>query len=106
MVKSFRCGEINVLGHDKVKSNNSPVLDVRNIGKTYGGVCAVNNVSFQVNKGEILGIIGPNGAGKTTTFNVIAGAEKANSGEVFLEGVNVTGRSTEERFIANKFFYI
>ena len=81
-----------------VTLNNAPILDVRNLGKTYGGLRAVDNVSFQVKKGEIVGIIGPNGAGKTTTFNVIAGAEKANSGEVFLEGAKVTGRPTEQLY--------
>ncbi len=79
-------------------NKSGPILDVRNLGKAYGGVRAVNNISFQVNKGEIVGIIGPNGAGKTTTFNIIAGAERPSAGEVFLEGVNVTGRSTEQLY--------
>ena len=75
--------------------NNSPILEVRNLSKSYGGVKAVNNVSFSVNRGEIVGLIGPNGAGKTTSFNAIAGAEKPTKGDVFLEGENVTGRSTD-----------
>jgi branched-chain amino acid transport system ATP-binding protein len=81
-----------------VTINSGSILDVRNLGKTYGGVRAVNDVSFKVKKGEIVGIIGPNGAGKTTAFNVIAGAEKPSSGEVFLEGANVTARSTEQLY--------
>jgi branched-chain amino acid transport system ATP-binding protein len=78
--------------------NNGPILEVRNLSKSYGGVKAVNNVSFSVNRGEIVGLIGPNGAGKTTSFNAIAGAEKPTKGEVFLEGKNVTGRSTEQLY--------
>ena len=78
--------------------NSNAILEVRNLSKSYGGVKAVNNVSFSVKKGEIVGLIGPNGAGKTTSFNAIAGAEKPTSGEVFLNGENVTGRSTEQLY--------
>jgi len=72
--------------------NSSQILEIRNLSKSYGGVKAVDNVSFSVNRGEIVGLIGPNGAGKTTSFNTIAGAEKPTGGEVFLEGKNVTGQ--------------
>ena len=78
--------------------NSNTILEVRNLSKSYGGVKAVNNVSFSVKKGEIVGLIGPNGAGKTTSFNAIAGAEKPTSGEVFLNGEKVTGRSTEQLY--------
>ena len=78
--------------------NSNTILEVRNLSKSYGGVKAVNNVSFSVKKGEIVGLIGPNGAGKTTSFNAIAGAEKPTSGEVFLNSENVTGRSTEQLY--------
>jgi len=78
--------------------NSNTILEVRNLSKSYGGVKAVNNVTFYVNKGEIVGLIGPNGAGKTTSFNAIAGAEKPTSGEVFLNGEKVTGRSTEQLY--------
>ena len=78
--------------------NSSQILEIRNLSKSYGGVKAVDNVSFSVNRGEIVGLIGPNGAGKTTSFNTIAGAEKPTGGEVFLEGKNVTGRSTEQLY--------
>ena len=78
--------------------NSSPILEIRNLSKSYGGVKAVDNVSFSVNRGEIVGLIGPNGAGKTTSFNTIAGAEKPTGGDVFLEGMNVTGRSTEQLY--------
>ena len=78
--------------------NSNTILEVRNLSKSYGGVKAVNNVTFSVNKGEIVGLIGPNGAGKTTSFNAIAGAEKPTSGEVLLNGEKVTGRSTEQLY--------
>ena len=78
--------------------DGSPILEVQNLSKRYGGVKAVDDVSFSVKKGEIVGLIGPNGAGKTTSFNAIAGAEKPSGGDVFLEGVKVTGRSTEQLY--------
>ncbi|MGZ5714484.1 MAG: branched-chain amino acid ABC transporter ATP-binding protein/permease [Caldimonas sp.] len=62
------------------------VLDVRAARKEFGGLVAVNNVSFQVKAGEILGLIGPNGAGKSTTFNLVTGVLPATRGEVALLG--------------------
>jgi len=67
------------------------VLDVRQISKRFGGLNAVSNVSFQVNRGMILGIIGPNGAGKTTLFNLLNGFQKPTSGQVFFKGQDLTG---------------
>jgi len=69
-----------------------PILEVKEITKTFGGIIALNNVSFNVNKGEILGIIGPNGSGKTTIVNCITGFVKVSSGKVFFEGKNITGK--------------
>ena len=60
------------------------VLDVDAVRKTFGGLVAVNGVSFEVRAGEILGLIGPNGAGKSTTFNLVTGVLPATSGEVTL----------------------
>ena len=62
------------------------VLDVRDARKEFGGLVAVNDVSFQVKAGEILGLIGPNGAGKSTTFNLVTGVLPATRGEVALLG--------------------
>jgi branched-chain amino acid transport system ATP-binding protein len=62
--------------------------------KQFGGLTAVNNVTFDLKKGEILGLIGPNGAGKTTMFNVINGVYPATKGEVIYKGENVTGKRT------------
>jgi branched-chain amino acid transport system ATP-binding protein len=68
-----------------------PLLDVRNFTVRFGGLVAVNDVSFQAHEGEILGLIGPNGAGKTTCFNGITGFLRVNRGEVFFQGHSVVG---------------
>ena len=70
---------------------SAPVLSVRNIEKSFGGVRAVNGVSFDVHKGEILGLIGPNGSGKSTLFNCILGQLPPDAGEVEVGGRNVSG---------------
>src|SRR5438445_11193820 len=67
------------------------VLEVRDLSKQFGGIHAVEGVSFDVNEGEILGIIGPNGSGKSTLFNCILGQLHPTSGEVRLDGRAVTG---------------
>jgi branched-chain amino acid transport system ATP-binding protein len=69
----------------------SAVLEVRDLGKRFGGILAVDGVSFDVNEGEILGIIGPNGSGKSTLFNCILGQLRPSAGEVRLDGRAVTG---------------
>ncbi|MBI3701051.1 MAG: branched-chain amino acid ABC transporter ATP-binding protein/permease [Afipia sp.] len=68
-----------------------PLLQVQDARKQFGGVVAVNNVSFEVPRQEVVALIGPNGAGKSTTFNLITGILLANSGQFFLDGKNVTG---------------
>jgi branched-chain amino acid transport system ATP-binding protein len=67
------------------------VLQVRDLSKQFGGIHAVEGVSFDVNEGEILGIIGPNGSGKSTLFNCILGQLQPSAGEVCLDGRAVTG---------------
>ncbi|MBI5576629.1 MAG: ABC transporter ATP-binding protein [Deltaproteobacteria bacterium] len=62
---------------------------VDNLVKYFGGLAAVNGVSFQVEKGEILGLIGPNGSGKTTTFNMISGYHRPTSGSVLFKGQEI-----------------
>ncbi len=74
------------------------VLSVRNALKRFGGLVAVNDVSFDVNAGEIVGLIGPNGAGKTTMFNLLTGTLRLTSGRVEFLGRDVTGMS--QRLIA------
>jgi branched-chain amino acid transport system ATP-binding protein len=72
------------------------ILEVRHLTKRFGGLVAVADVSFAVEKGEIFGIIGPNGAGKTTLFNVIAGQYRPTSGTAVLEGADITGHASDE----------
>jgi ABC-type branched-subunit amino acid transport system ATPase component/ABC-type branched-subunit amino acid transport system permease subunit len=69
------------------------ILDVKNLTKSFGGLVAVQDVSFHVREGAIHAIIGPNGAGKTTLFNLITGLIKPDDGEVVLEGEDITGAS-------------
>lgn len=69
----------------------TPILKLDSISKSFGGVRAVDSVSFEVNEGDFLGIIGPNGAGKTTLLNLVTGFLKPNTGTVFYRGKNITG---------------
>ena len=69
----------------------SAVLEVSNLRKSFGGITAVNDVSFDVGEGEILGIIGPNGSGKSTLFNCVLGQLLPNAGEVRVDGKPTTG---------------
>jgi branched-chain amino acid transport system ATP-binding protein len=70
------------------------MLKVNNITKSFGGLVAVDNLSFTVKKGSIHSIIGPNGAGKTTLVNLITGVYKVDSGSIFLDGADITNIST------------
>ena len=72
------------------------LFEVRNLVKYFGGLAAVNNVSFQVEKGEIFGLIGPNGSGKTTIFNLISNYHPVSSGSVHFEGRDITGLKTHK----------
>ncbi len=74
----------------------SRVLEVTGLRKRFGGIAAVDGVSFHVDEGEILGIIGPNGCGKSTTFNCILGQLAPTEGEVKLDGRVVTGMRPSE----------
>jgi ABC-type branched-subunit amino acid transport system ATPase component len=66
-----------------------PLLELAGVSKRFGGLAAVKNVSFQVRRGEIVGLIGPNGAGKTTIFNVVTGVYRSDAGEVRIAGERV-----------------
>ena len=72
-------------------STASPLLQVEQLSKSFGGVKAVREVSFSVSAGELLALIGPNGAGKTTTFNMVGGQLAPDSGRVLLAGENIAG---------------
>jgi len=73
--------------------STAPILDVRTVTKTFGGILALNRVSFHVGPGEILGIIGPNGSGKTTLINCITGFLKMSSGRIYFKGKDISGRA-------------
>ena len=70
---------------------SSTILGVEHLTRRFGGLVAVNDISFDVKKGEVLSIVGPNGAGKTTLFNLITGIDRADAGSVTFDGQNVTG---------------
>jgi branched-chain amino acid transport system permease protein len=72
------------------------VLDVVGASKRFGGLIAVNDVSFQIRAGEIIGLIGPNGAGKSTTFNLVSGVLPLTKGEVRFRGVSVDHASARQ----------
>ena len=68
------------------------ILKLQNVTMKFGGVVALNDVSFEIKKQEILGLIGPNGAGKTTVFNVITGVYQVTEGDITFEGKSVKGK--------------
>ncbi len=76
------------------------MLNIENIGKNFGGVKAVDDLSFRVDKGEIVGLIGPNGSGKSTTINLICGVFPVDLGNISLDDQNISGLLTHER-VAN-----
>ena len=76
--------------------NAEVILEVRGLSKNFGGLMAVEDVSFKVRKGMILGVIGPNGAGKTTAFNLLNGFLAPSNGEVLLDGKNIVGLAPHE----------
>ena len=73
------------------------ILELKNIGKTFGGLNAVNDLSFSVAHREILGLIGPNGAGKSTTLNMIDGSLGVTEGSILFAGEDITGRPAYQR---------
>jgi len=73
-----------------------PLLEVVDLTKSFGGLVAVKNVSFNIDQGEIVGLIGPNGAGKTTVFNLITGVYKPDSGTIKFKEGNITGLATHQ----------
>jgi len=84
------------------------VLSIRSLSKSFGGVRAVNEVSFDVGQGEFLAMIGPNGAGKSTCFNMINGQLKPDSGEILLGGRDIAGREPRDvwRFGVGRTFQV
>ena len=72
------------------------LLSLKNLTKTFGGLTAVNTVSFDAEQGSVMGLIGPNGAGKTTVFNLITGNYQPDSGDVIFDGKIITGLHTHK----------
>jgi branched-chain amino acid transport system ATP-binding protein len=77
---------------DIAAAKGGPLLDAQGLTKQFGGLVAVNDVTFTVPHGAIVSIIGPNGAGKTTFFNMLTGLYKPTTGRVLFDGVEITGR--------------
>jgi branched-chain amino acid transport system ATP-binding protein len=67
------------------------ILEVKSLTKKFGGLTAVNDFSFEIKRGDFVGLIGPNGAGKTTVFNLISGFEKPTTGSIRFDGMDITG---------------
>ncbi len=84
------------LPHRTMPALGSAVLDVNAARKTFGGLVAVNDVTFNVNSGEVVGLIGPNGAGKSTCFNLISGALEASAGSIKFMGTELIGKSASD----------
>ena len=72
------------------------LLEIKKLTKAFGGLMAVNKVSFHVDKGEIVGLIGPNGSGKTTTFNCINQFFPVTSGDIIFKGKSIIGKKTHQ----------
>jgi branched-chain amino acid transport system ATP-binding protein len=76
---------------DDTQTEESPLLRVRDLEKSFGGITAVDGVSFDVAQGTMTGLIGPNGAGKSTTFDLITGVQAPDNGRVVFDGTDITG---------------
>ena len=72
------------------------LLEVKNLGISFGGLRAVDDFEISINKGRLYGLIGPNGAGKTTVFNLLTGVYKPSEGVIKLDSHNITGLKTVE----------
>ena len=81
-----------------MSADDAPILRVQDLVRRFGGLLAVDGVSFDIPTGSITGLIGPNGAGKTTTFNMIAGALPPSSGRILYQGRDIAGARTDELF--------
>lgn len=74
----------------------APLLELKGLGKRFGGLVAVNDLSFDVHAGEVVGLLGPNGSGKTTAMNLVSGALPLNAGEVRFQGQTISGLASHQ----------
>ena len=74
-------------------------IELKNINKTFGDFKASDNVSFSIEKGKLIGLLGPSGSGKTTILRILAGLEKQDSGDIYIDGKNVNSLPVNERGI-------
>ena len=72
------------------------LLEVKNLGISFGGLRAVDNFNLEIEQGQLYGLIGPNGAGKTTVFNMLTGVYKPTDGKIYLDGEDITGKNNIE----------
>ena len=90
-----------------IKIEKEPVIDAEHLTKKFGSFTAVNDVSFQVHRGEVFGLLGPNGAGKSTTFKMLCGLSQPTSGKAFVNGLSLETAPAEARchigYMAQKF---
>src|ERR1700745_144456 len=76
----------------QVAQGQNPLLAVRDVSVVFGGIVALNGVTFNMHKGKVLGLIGPNGAGKTTLFNCLSRLYQPSSGDILMEGQSILKR--------------
>src|ERR1700686_3613677 len=79
----------NDMTQAQLAQGQAPLLAVRHVSVVFGGIIALNGVSFDMHQGQILGLIGPNGAGKTTLFNCLSRLDQPSSGDLLLEGASI-----------------
>ena len=82
---------------EKNKNNNNPKILVENVSKVFGSRIAVNDVSFSINKEEVIGFLGPNGAGKSTTMRLLTSYYTQNSGNIYIDSINTKDSDIETR---------
>ncbi len=78
------------------EKRGEPVLETKNLGISFGGLTAVDDLNLTIYKGQLYGLIGPNGAGKTTVFNLLTGVYQPTTGKFYLDGEDITGKNTIE----------
>jgi len=85
----FLVAETKTIAHSLNKEDGMTLVEVNNLSKTYGDICAVDGISFEIQQGEIFGLLGPNGAGKSTTINMLCAYTEPTGGQICIDGINV-----------------